>query len=88
MRECALGNEHSIKLGWARVNFNYFLDESEFQFIVDAVMQIASHGWKLLPFYRLDTQSGQYIHRTFDRYDNLRLMTEIEFRDGFCSYKV
>ena len=29
-----------IKPGWVRVNFNYFIDEATFQYIVDAV-----HHW-------------------------------------------
>ena len=38
-----------IKPGWVRVNFNYFIPEEIFRFLVEAVQFIADDGWKLLP---------------------------------------
>ncbi len=61
-REIARGCE-GIKPGWVRVNFNYFLSEPVFQFILDAVDLVASEGWRLLPLYRFDPASGLWRHR-------------------------
>ena len=36
-----------IKPGWVRVNFNYFISEPVFQYIVDAVRLVARDGWRL-----------------------------------------
>lgn len=52
-----------IKPGWVRVNFNYFIGERTFQFILDAVHFVADHGWKLLPLYRFCPRSGLWFHR-------------------------
>lgn len=46
-----------------RVNFNYFISESVFAYIVEAVDLIAKHGWRLLPEYRFDTATGRWHHR-------------------------
>jgi len=54
----------AFKPGWARVNLNYFISDAEAAFIVKAINQIATHGWKLLPLYVQDLHSGQYFHRT------------------------
>jgi len=54
----------AFKPGWARVNLNYFISDAEAAFIVKAVNQIATHGWKLLPLYAQDLHSGRYFHRT------------------------
>ena len=43
-----------IKPGWVRVNFNYFISEAQFDFVLRAVELVAAHGWKLLPHYRFD----------------------------------
>src|SRR5205085_2452202 len=42
--ECAVmaGNE-GIKPGWVRVNLNYFISETVFQFVLDAVHFVAVH---------------------------------------------
>jgi hypothetical protein len=57
------GGCEGIKPGWVRVNFNYFISENVFRFILEAVHLIAQHGWKLLPHYDFEPQSGVWIHR-------------------------
>jgi selenocysteine lyase/cysteine desulfurase len=52
-----------IKPGWVRVNFNYFIDEQEFNYIVEAVNLIAEHGWRLLPDYRFEPATAVWRHR-------------------------
>ena len=52
-----------IKPGWVRVNFNYFLSEPVFEFILDAVDLVAAEGWRLLPLYTFDAASGMWRHR-------------------------
>ena len=59
--EVGLGCE-GIKPGWVRVNFNYFISEAVFEFITEAVNLVATHGWKLLPWYRFDTSTAEWIH--------------------------
>jgi selenocysteine lyase/cysteine desulfurase len=60
-REISRGCE-GIKPGWVRVNFNYFISEAVFEFILDAVAFVATDGWKLLPEYRLDVETGLWRH--------------------------
>ncbi|WP_432831661.1 aminotransferase class V-fold PLP-dependent enzyme [Dactylosporangium sp. CA-092794] len=52
-----------IKPGWVRVSFNYFISETVFRYIVDAVHLVATHGWALLPQYHFDPQTGLWRHR-------------------------
>ena len=52
-----------IKPGWTRVSFNYFISEAVFEYIVEAVDLVATHGWRLLPAYRFDPLSGLWRHR-------------------------
>lgn len=59
-----LGGCEGIKPGWVRVNFNYFISDEVFRYIVKAVVMIAEHGWRLLPDYRFDAASGLWKHRS------------------------
>ncbi len=52
-----------MKPGWVRVNFNYFIDDDAFSFVVRAIDLVASHGHRLLPEYRFDPVSGAWQHR-------------------------
>ncbi|HEX2156060.1 MAG TPA: aminotransferase class V-fold PLP-dependent enzyme, partial [Actinomycetes bacterium] len=61
-REIARGCE-GIKPGWVRVNFNYFISEAVFQYLLAAVHLVADQGWKLLGDYRFDPARGLWRHR-------------------------
>ena len=61
-REVGRGCE-GIKPGWIRENINYFISETVFEFILDAVDLVASEGWRLLPDYRFDPLTGLWTHR-------------------------
>lgn len=89
LRKVALASgENAAKLGWARVNFNYFVDDAEAKFVRDAVLQIATDGWRLLPIYQMNPRSGQFVHRSFERLDTLRSLAELQFDDNACRYRV
>ncbi|CAN5846960.1 aminotransferase class V-fold PLP-dependent enzyme [soil metagenome] len=60
--EIAAGCE-VIKPGWVRINFNYFIPEAEFIYLVDAVHLVAESGWRLLSRYRFDPTTGSWRHR-------------------------
>lgn len=62
-REVARGCE-GIKPGWTRVNFNYFISETVFEYILDAVELVAAEGWRLLPAYDFDPVTANWTHRS------------------------
>jgi hypothetical protein len=53
--------------GWVRLNFNYFIDEDEFEYLVRAVELVAAHGWRLLPYYHVDTATGVWRYQGLHR---------------------
>jgi len=84
--ELAANGSHVLKPGWARINLNYFMDEAEFTYIIEAIKQIASEGWKLLPQYRCDAVSGQFVHRDWNAHEHVLSLTDLEFAGGMMSY--
>ena len=52
-----------IKPGWVRINFNYFISEGVFEYIVSAVGFIARHGHVFLSDYTFDPATGLWRHR-------------------------
>lgn len=55
--------ESALRPGWVRLNFNYFIDDGEFAYLLGALELIAEYGWRLLPTYRLDRSAGLWRHR-------------------------
>ena len=85
--ECAiLEGAESVKPGWVRMNFNYFISEAVFDFLLRAVHFIATHGWKFLALYRVDLDTGSWHHRDVHAKDLLRLH-DVKFHAGGVEYR-
>jgi len=84
-REIVSGCE-GIKPGWVRVNLNYFVSEIEFQYIVDAIHVVANDGWKLLPHYDFDPDSGEWRHRS-RRGHAVHRLADISYRTGKLEFR-
>ncbi len=52
-----------LRPGWIRLNFNYFIGEADFEYLVRAIELVAEHGWRLLPYYNVDTNDGIYRYQ-------------------------
>ncbi len=50
------------KLSYVRLSFNYFWSDAVLDYVIEAVQLLATHGWKLLPLYRFDPDSGLWRH--------------------------
>ncbi|MEX1310897.1 MAG: aminotransferase, partial [Candidatus Sulfomarinibacteraceae bacterium] len=74
-----------IKPGWIRVNFNYFIPEEVFSFVVDAIHFIADEGWKLLSLYEFEPETGLWFHRKRRRVAPLGL-EDLEYTHGKLEY--
>jgi selenocysteine lyase/cysteine desulfurase len=79
-REIARGCE-GIKPGWVRVNFNYFISDTVFEFILAAVHKVANEGWKLLDDYVFEPASGLWSSRRGHPEPPLTLL-DVDYRDG------
>lgn len=85
--ECeVMRGSEGVKPGWARLNFNYFISETAFQFLIDAIHLIADEGWKLLPLYEFNPTSGGWHHRTW-RNDSVMKLDDISYRLGKLEYR-
>ncbi|MDT8428431.1 MAG: aminotransferase class V-fold PLP-dependent enzyme [Pseudomonadales bacterium] len=69
-----------MRPGWVRLNFNYFLAEEEFDYLLRALELVAEYGWQLLPWYRYDSRQGvwRYAQTEADRVD---LMARLDWEE-------
>ena len=84
-REIAHGCE-GIKPGWVRVTFNYFISDTVFDYVVEAVRLVARDGWQLLPDYRFEPATGLWRHRGAAVEPPLRLRDVTYDGDGVMHY--
>lgn len=84
-REIVRGCE-GVKPGWVRVNFNYFISETVFRFLIDAVHFVAEHGWRFLPDYVFEPDTGLWRHRG-GRPEAARRLSELRYEGGKLQYR-
>lgn len=75
-----------IKPGWVRLNFNYFISEETFQFLIDAVHFVANDGWKMLSCYSFDPHSALWRHKDGMAAPPLSL-TDLSYDSGVLKYE-
>ena len=83
-REIRRGCE-GIKPGWVRVNFNYFISEAVFSFILDAVDLVASEGWRRLGDYAFEPATGLWKHRA-GRPEPPASLRDVSYADGTMTW--
>jgi selenocysteine lyase/cysteine desulfurase len=78
--EAQLHQGHMVlRPGWVRLNFNYFIDQQTFDYIVNALTLITEHGWRLLAHYQYDKAHGtwQYIadNNSVEQHSEMQTLT-------------
>jgi selenocysteine lyase/cysteine desulfurase len=76
-----VGGCEGIKPGWVRVNFNYFVSETMFDFIVRAVHFVADEGYRLLADYHFEPATGEWRHLARKRHAAMSLR-DLSYRAG------
>ncbi len=84
-REIVRGCE-GIKPGWVRVNFNYFISEAVFEYLIEAVHLVADKGFRLLPDYAFDATTGVWKHRKSRAKPAMRL-SDLRYSCGKLEYR-
>ena len=51
------------RLAFTRLSFPYYTSDTSFAYVLAAVHLLAGEGWKLLPAYRFDPDTGLWEHR-------------------------
>ena len=61
-RDAVLDGFEGIKPGWTRLNFNSFISDDEFEFLLIALEFIADYGERFVQLYDFDWHSGAWKH--------------------------
>ena len=75
-----------LKPGWTRVGFNYFVADEEVDFILRAVDWVATHGWKLLPYYEFDELTGEWRHQDWKAHAPMSLH-DVSYDHGEMTFR-
>ncbi|KAK9875710.1 hypothetical protein WA026_009507 [Henosepilachna vigintioctopunctata] len=81
-----LGTDNStfelLRPGFTRISLPYFINDNELAYIMEAVKMVATEGWKLLPQYVVDLESGEWRHYTNAITKDRKWLSSIRYVDG------
>lgn len=75
-------NAEALRPGFARLSFPYFMSEAEVAFVLEALKMVATEGWKLLPQYVLNPDTGEWRHHTNSVFKERKWLGAIRYTDG------
>ncbi|PIK37546.1 hypothetical protein BSL78_25616 [Apostichopus japonicus] len=79
-------NEYSdrevLRPGFVRLNLAYFMKDECVKFVLDAVAMVAEHGWKLLPQYMFNPETGEWKQRHHQVFQDRRWLGSISYASG------
>lgn len=75
-------NAEGLRPGFAKLSFPYFMTEAEVAFILEALKMVATEGWKLLPQYVLNPDTGEWRHHTNSVFKERKWLGSIRYTDG------
>nr|XP_033321546.1 uncharacterized protein LOC117217812 [Megalopta genalis] len=75
-------NTEGLRPGFAKLSFPYFMSEAEVAFVLEALKMVATEGWKLLPQYVLNPDTGEWRHHTNSVFKERKWLSSIRYTDG------
>ncbi|XP_063961186.1 uncharacterized protein LOC129269590 [Lytechinus pictus] len=75
-----------LRPGFARLNFPFFMSEEEKDFVMEAVAMVAENGWKLLPQYMFNPETGEWKHHRHQVFEDRRWLGSISYTSGHMTY--
>ena len=63
MKDALMNGNELIRIGFSRINFNYFISEEEIDYQLKAIEFVSNFGWMFLPHYKFDIDTGLWINR-------------------------
>ncbi|KAK7097022.1 uncharacterized protein [Littorina saxatilis] len=77
-----------IRPGFTRLNLPYFISQDELNFVLQAVAMVAEHGWKLLPQYMFNPETGEWRHKEHQVFRERKWLGHISYGGGHMQYSL
>ncbi|XP_013191411.2 uncharacterized protein LOC106135602 isoform X2 [Amyelois transitella] len=82
--EVPIHNEY-LRPGFCRVSLPFFMSDAEVAFVLEALKMVATEGWKIMPQYVINPETGQWRHHTCSVLRDRKSLYSLKFNDGKIS---
>ncbi|GFU72457.1 tRNA-cytidine(32) 2-sulfurtransferase [Trichonephila clavipes] len=71
-----------LRPGFIRLTFPFFMSDDDIDFVLDAVVLVAKNGWKLLPQYNFNPETGEWKHKKRQVFLGRKWLGSISYKTG------
>ena len=75
-----------LRPGFSRFNLHYTMSDETVGFILRAVNWVATNGWKLLPEYIYERNTGEFYHPNVKKFPGRRWLGDLDLSTGVPKY--
>lgn len=86
------GREYSdreiLRPGLVRLGIPYFFTKNDINFALGAIRWVSEHGWKLLPQYQMNHETGEWHHRDLTTFKYRKWLSFVSFGENGLRYRL
>lgn len=71
-----------LRPGFIRLTLPFFMSNDDINFVLDAVASVAINGWKLLPQYNFNPETGEWKHKKHQVFWGRKWLGSISYKTG------
>jgi selenocysteine lyase/cysteine desulfurase len=75
-----------LRPGFTRFNLAFFFDQTKIDFILNAFQFVSQNGWKFLPWYTFNLETGEWRHINHQVFKDRKWLGNINYKNGQFNY--
>uniref|UniRef100_A0A7S3MXF4 Uncharacterized protein n=1 Tax=Strombidium inclinatum TaxID=197538 RepID=A0A7S3MXF4_9SPIT len=84
-KEALMNEQEVLRIGFCRLNFNYFFSREDCEYILRCIEFVAEYGWMFLPHYSVNL-GGKWGNIVENQLPRRRWLKEISYDSGKMTY--
>ncbi|XP_076823513.1 uncharacterized protein LOC143469641 [Clavelina lepadiformis] len=81
-RKTEYSAQEVLRPGFVRLNFPYFMSDEEVDFVIKAVDLVARDGWRMLPKYMFNSETGEWRHTQHRVFEGRSWLGNVDFTEN------
>lgn len=71
-----------LRPGFTRLNIPFFVEETKIEFILKAIEFVSEYGWRFLPLYIFNLETGEWRHRHQQVFKDRKWLGNVNYKNN------
>jgi hypothetical protein len=86
-RDALCRGHELLRMGYTRVNFAYFMNKVEIDYVLSAIDFVGRYGWLFLPSYTFDKETAEFYVKGEPEHERINSLDDVDYDRGFMSFR-